>query len=129
MQILISKRTATQTCSVLLADVLASFADLECHESKTVVVAGAAALQDNSLPIVDEEPAACQARPTVAVEAAEDEWVGSAVAVEAVPQCNAVGAVMTVATVSPGSAENLGHPIAGCASLDPPPIAAAIAAA
>ncbi len=133
MQIQISKRTTTQTCSVLLVDSLASSAVLECHESKTAAVVAAAAvasaLQDNSLPLVDEEPAACRARPTVAVEAAADEWVGTVVGVEAVLQCNAVGSVMTVATVSPGAVEQLGHPIVVCASLDPPPTVAVVAAA
>ncbi len=34
------------------------------------------------------------------------------VGVEVVPQCNAVGYVITVATVSPGAVERLGHPTA-----------------
>ncbi len=101
---------------------------LECHKSKTaavgvVVAVAAVALQDNSLLLVGEEPAACRAHSTFDVEAAADEWVHTVVGVEVVPQCNDVGYVMTVATVSPCAVERLGHPTVVCASLYPPTVA------
>ncbi len=118
--------TTAHTCFALLVGALASSAAvLECHESKTAAGSAAVALQDNSLPLVDEEPSACRAHPTFAVEAAADDWVHTVVGVEVVPQHSAVGSAMAVATVSLGAVEHLVHPTVVWASLDLPTVAAA----